>query len=68
MEREENMRTHFTSFREISRLHVVFINIRSKQSVIRTQTPMNTFKFCLSVYITQLQHDLLIMQRNIPEL
>lgn len=44
MEREENMRTHFTSFREISRLHLVFTNIRSKQSVICTQTPVNTFK------------------------
>lgn len=52
MEREENTRTHFTSFREISRLHLVFTNFRSKQSVIRTQTPMNTFKFGLSVYIT----------------
>lgn len=41
MEREENMRTHFTSFREISRLHLVFTNIRSKQSVICTQTAMN---------------------------
>jgi len=42
------MRTHFTSFREISRLHLVLTNIRSEQSVICT--PINTFKTVVSLY------------------